>query len=69
MATIIVNATSDTLTLVVNWEDNTALQTVTFPSNTTVFSVTHRYLNDVPRGPSSNFTVSLSLSDQHAATS
>jgi RHS repeat-associated protein len=63
------NAGADTLTLVVNWSDGIAPSTLNFAFTASAFSVTHRYLDNVPSGPSSTLTVHLSLSDQHANVS
>jgi hypothetical protein len=66
---ILTNGGIDTMTLVVNWSDGTGPQTLNFPAAATSFTATHRYLDNVPSGPSSNVTVRLALSDQHGNSS
>jgi murein DD-endopeptidase MepM/ murein hydrolase activator NlpD len=63
------NGGVDSMTLVVNWSDGTAPQTLNFSATATSFTTTHRYLDNVPSGPSSNATVRLTLSDQHGNSS
>src|SRR5262249_12571488 len=55
------DAGTDTFALVINWGDG-APQTISNLASGP-FSISHRYLNNVPGSPVSNFTISVSLSD------
>ena len=72
LATLSGNLTNtgiDTMTLVINWSDGSGLQTLSFAPTATLFTATHLYVDNVPSGLSSNMTIRLTLSDQHADTS
>ncbi len=56
--------TEDSFTLNVDWGDSSPISTYSYPAGTTVFTETHRYLDDNPSGTASDpYTVSLTLTD------
>jgi hypothetical protein len=56
--------TKDTFTLALDWGDGSALEEFSYPAGTTMFTETHRYLDDEPSGtPSDTYTIALTVFD------
>jgi hypothetical protein len=60
--------TLNTHTLTINWGDNTPPQAISLAAGVTTFSVPHTYANSPPGQLSGNFTINITVADNHGGT-